>query len=176
MVLLLRGINVGGANRLAMADLRALLDDLGHPGARTLLQSGNVVVDAADPPAAVARVLEEGLAARFALDVTVVGRTAAELAAVVEADPLAPVANDPKRRLVGFLTGDPDPAALAAVDADALAPEAFAVRGREIHAWCPGGIHRSPLLKALSDRRLGVAVTWRNWSTVTRLHELAGGG
>src|SRR3954468_23642588 len=89
--LLLRGINVGRAHRIGMADLRDLLTTEGHRGVRTLLQSGTVVLDSEQPPDELARSVEQALERRFGFPVPTVVRTAEELAAVVEADPLGTV-------------------------------------------------------------------------------------
>ena len=100
-------------------------------------------------------------------------RTRAELAAVVEGDPFADVADDPKRYQVSFLSAKPRAAAVRALEQAEIEPERVAVRGREIYAWHANGIQRSPLAKLLDDKRLGVTATARNWNTVTKLLALA---
>ena len=174
LALLLRGINVGGRRRVGMAELRDLLEELGYEDVRTLLQSGNAVVGAADAPDAVVAAVEKGIRERFGLDVGVVVRTAAEIADVVAANPLGDVATDGAKQVVVFLSAEPDPEALAQIDAAALAPERFVVRGREIHAWLPGGQQRSPLMQALSRPSIapGAIATVRNWNTVTKLRDM----
>ena len=100
-------------------------------------------------------------------------RTARELAGVVERNPFAGVADDPKRYQVSFLSAKPEAAVVRALEAADVAPEQVAVSGREIYAWHPEGIQRSPLAKLLTDKKLGVTATARNWNTVTKLLELA---
>lgn len=100
-------------------------------------------------------------------------RTRDELAAVVERDPLGDVADDPKRYQVSFLSARPARAVERELAAADLAPERVVVSGREIYAWHPGGLQRSRLAALLTDRRLGVAATARNWNTVTALLALA---
>jgi uncharacterized protein (DUF1697 family) len=173
-VALLRGINVGGHNRLPMARLRELMQSLGHADIRTHLQSGNVVFSTDAAPEQAAAAIEAGIAAQLELSVRVLVRTVEELAAVVEGNPMTGVVTDPARYIVLFLSAAPDPERLRGIDASALEPERFAARGREIYVWCPGGVHASPALQALGDRRLQVTVTARNWNTVTRLLSLAG--
>jgi uncharacterized protein (DUF1697 family) len=177
LVALLRGINLASSRRIAMADLRALLAEKGFEGVRTHLQSGNVVLRSDDPPDAVARAIEEAIQERSGLDVDVIVRTADELAAVVAANPLGDVARDGAKHIVAFLSAEPDAAALRALAEEDFAPEQFEARGREIYAWCPNGLQKSPLMKALTDRgRLGdrsVTATVRNWNTVTRLAAMA---
>jgi uncharacterized protein (DUF1697 family) len=156
-----------------MADLRELLQDLGFGDVRTLLQSGNVVLTSDGPPEAVAHEIKRGIEAKLGLEVEVVVRTRDELAAVIELNPLAEVADDPKRYQVSFLSAEPDAAAIAAIASADVAPECFAHSGRELYAWHPGGIQRSRLVKLISDKHLGVTATARNWNTVTKLLTLA---
>jgi uncharacterized protein (DUF1697 family) len=172
-VALLRGINVGKHNRVGMAPLRELLERLGHEDVRTLLQSGNVVLTSDTTGTELERSLEEAIAGELGVEPRVVVRTVKELAAVLERDPLADVADDPKRYQVSFLSEKLAPAVKKELEAADVAPERVAVHGREIYAWHPGGIQRSPLVKLLTDRKLGVTATARNWNTVTKLLELA---
>lgn len=172
-IALLRGINLGPRRRLAMADLRELLIGLGYGDARTYLQSGNVVLSSDTSADRLARDLEQQIAANLAVDTQVLVRTREELAAVVERDPLAGVVVDPRRYQVSFLSAEPDPERVRALASLDVAPERFVVSGREIYAWHPDGLQRSRLAGALTDRRLGVTVSARNWSTVTKLLALA---
>ncbi|MEP6760026.1 MAG: DUF1697 domain-containing protein [Sporichthyaceae bacterium] len=175
-VALLRGINVGKNNRVPMATLRSLLEDLGYTDVRTHLNSGNAVftVSGRQQPATVAKKVEAALLDETGLTLRVVVRSQKELADVVAKNPFADVATDPARFLVAFLA-EPVPAGrLRAVDVDALAPEQFHVARRELYLWLPSGIQNSPMMKVLTDQKLGVATTARNWNTVTKLLELAG--
>ncbi len=173
-IVLLRGINVGGRNKLPMADLRAALTDAGFADVQTYVQSGNVVLSGSSAPAATARRVHDLVAETFGLDVAVVARTRAELAAVVKRNPLRAVATEPKRYQVSFLGEKLDRDTVAKIDAVTVAPEQFTVVGREIYAWHPDGVARSPLWAMLAGPKLGVPATARNWTTVTKLLELAG--
>ncbi len=173
LVLLLRGINVGRAKRIGMADLRELLTQAGYGDVRTHLQSGNVVLSGDQPAASVARDVHDRIQERFGFDVAVVARTAAELTAVVEAAPLADVASDPSRHMVAFLSAEPDAAVVRELEATDFAPEQIVAAGRELYLWCPDGLQSSALVKALTVRRMGVDVTVRNWNTVARVLTLA---
>jgi uncharacterized protein (DUF1697 family) len=104
LVTFLRGINVGGAKRVAMADLRALLEDLGYEDVATVLQSGNAVVTTGASPAAAGKAIERAIADRLGLEVAVIVRTGEELARIVAADRLGGVADDPANSLVFFMT------------------------------------------------------------------------
>jgi uncharacterized protein (DUF1697 family) len=172
-IALLRGINLGSHNRIAMGALREALAGHGYEDVRTLLQSGNVVLSSAARPDRLARELEALIAERFGLDIAVVVRTREELAAVVEHNPLAAVATDPKRHQVVFLRGKPDAEAVRAVEAADVEPERIAIAGREVHVWHANGIQRSPASKLLERTGLGAQGTARNWNTVLKLLELA---
>jgi uncharacterized protein (DUF1697 family) len=172
-ITLLRGINIGSRNRIAMPTLRAALEDAGFGDVRTYLQSGNVVLSSSARADAVARKVHRVIANEFGLDIAVVIRTRAQLAKVVELNPLANVAKNPKRYQVSFLATKPSRAVVRRVE-DAAAPkERVVVHGREIYAWHPGGAARSKLWALLAGQKLGVTATSRNWTTVTKLLELA---
>ncbi|GAB3432686.1 DUF1697 domain-containing protein [Actinophytocola sediminis] len=164
-VALLRGINLGSRRRVAMADLRTWLGELGLTDLRTHLQSGNVVFRTAERPATVYAEVTRRLAdgAGFAIDC--VFRTAEELAAVVASDPFGEVATDPSRYLVSFLDGPVRPPEF---DQDHFAPELFRVGEREVYFWVPDGVRNSKVLAAF-PARAGEVATMRNWNTVTRL-------
>jgi len=174
-IALLRGINVGGHNRVAMADLRSLLVRAGYGDVLTLGVSGNVVLSAKTGPERLGVELERHIAAGLDVRPRVVVRTREELAAVVEYDPLGELAAaEPKRYQVSFLSATPAAEAMRKLAAAEVAPERWVHREREIYAWHPVGVHNSPLAKLLTDKRLGVAVTARNWNTVTKLLAMAG--
>jgi len=171
-IVFLRGINLGSRNRISMAELRAALTDFGYEDVRTHLQSGNVLLTTAAMPAKLQRDIGREIAKRFGIDVEVVVRTRAELAAVVKRDPLGDVATNRSRYLVNFLAAKPAAAAVRELNKADVSPEQFVVSGRELYAWLPGGVQRSKL-NPLIERTLGVSATARNWNTVERLLELA---
>ncbi len=177
-VAFLRGINLGPKRRVSMQKLRATLEEAGYEDVRTLLQSGNVVLTSSAGPAALESDLTSTLRDAFGLDIAVLVRTRDELADVIARDPFGGEADDPARYQVSFLSAAPEPARVKELERAAVAPERVAVRGREVFAWHPGGVGRSELAKLITDRRLGVGVTARNWRTLTKLLELAdeGGG
>jgi uncharacterized protein (DUF1697 family) len=156
-----------------MADLRALLTDLGYDDVLTHLQSGNVVLTTAATPAKLKRELEQQLAAELDLETEVFVRTRQELADVIARNPLSAVADNPARYLVSFLAKKPPAEVAGALRGAAVAPERLAISGREIYSWHPNGIHGSKLAAMLGKRRPGFTATARNWNTVTKLLELA---
>jgi uncharacterized protein (DUF1697 family) len=170
--LLLRGINVGRAHRVGMADLRELLTAEGHGGVRTLVQSGNVVLDSDLPADELARAVEPALERRFGFPIGAVVRTREEMLAVVAKDPLRSVATDPARYVVSFFAGDVPPELEERLRALDPADDEYAVDGRELYLWCPHGQLQSPLAAALAKYRAGPVGTARNWRTVLALADL----
>jgi uncharacterized protein (DUF1697 family) len=176
-VAFLRAVNVGGRNRIAMSDLRELLESLGYGEVRTHLQSGNAVFAAAaaaagGSPEQLAREIEGALAGEVGLRVKVLVRTSAELERAIAANPLLDVAGDHARLLVTFLSHAPDREVIAELAPADFEPDVFAVGEREIYVWYPEGVRATKLSNAFWERRLGVVATGRNWRTVTRLLEL----
>jgi uncharacterized protein (DUF1697 family) len=173
-IALLRGINVRANNRIAMADLRVLLGSLGHEAVRTHILSGNAIFtsrrrSAVQLEAEIARAIH----GRLKLDIPVLVRSSDELAAIVDGNPLPEATSDGSRFFAFFLDRNPDKARIDSVDATAFEPEQFRLGDRVIYAWLKPGFQDSKLRGALSDRRLGVTATARNWNTVTKLLELA---
>src|SRR3954453_6393784 len=174
-IALLRGINVGGHNKVPMAGLRRALEDAGFADVKTYVQSGNVALSAAETsPAEVGRKVERAIEDAFGFDdVVVVVRSRDEVAALVEDDPLGDVATNPKYRIVVFLAEKFHPKRLADVKAEEFAPEAFVLRDYEIVMWAPSGQRDSKLVRTLTEKRTGVIGTARNWRTVEKLLDLA---
>jgi uncharacterized protein (DUF1697 family) len=171
-VALLRGINVGGHGKVAMAELRAGFVDMGFGDASTYIQSGNVVFSASGPATTLRSVIEKGIGTRFGLDVTVVLRTRAQLAAIIERNPLAGGGRDPAKLHVTFLVSTPTAPRRSGLDADAFLPDEFRVAGREVYVHCPEGYGRTKLNNAFFERSLGVAATTRTLRTVTTLEAM----
>jgi uncharacterized protein (DUF1697 family) len=173
-VALLRGINVGRAKRVAMADLRRLVQNLGFSDVRTLLNSGNVVFDA---PASASRKaagrIEEALVGRLKVSARVTVLTADEVATVVAGNPLLHVMTDPSRLLVAVLADPADRRLLKPLTRQDWAPESLALGARVAYLWCPDGMLAGRLAAAVG-RALADGVTSRNWATMLKLHAIAG--
>jgi uncharacterized protein (DUF1697 family) len=172
---LLRGINVGGRNRVAMAELRRVVAALGHTDVATYIQSGNVVFTSADPDAAaVAAALERAVADDLGVPAAVVVLDRAELAAVVAGNPF-PGEPDPKRLHVVFTAAGLDADAVAAVATEEERArerggrDEVRVRGRVLYLRTPDGLGRSELATRLARPAAGVRGTTRNWATVAAL-------
>lgn len=164
---LLKGVNVGKGNRVPMAELRTLLEDLGYSAVRTLLNSGNAAFTAA-PRADPAGRIRAALTARLGVDVAVIVKTEAELAAVVAECPLASWGLDPAQLLVA-LTADPEAlAGLAPLAERVVPPERFLLGRHAAYLGCTNGILAC---KAADDLlgRTGRAATTRNARTLAKL-------
>jgi uncharacterized protein (DUF1697 family) len=171
-VVLLRGVNLGSRNRIAMPELRRLLEEAGFDDVATYLQSGNVVLSSRKAAGTVARECKKLIADRLGLEIDVLARTQKEVADVVERDPLARVAKNPKRYQVTFLAAKPKGEVVRRLEEAAVGGERVVAVGREIYAWHPDGIARSKLWALIAGPTLGVGATSRNWTTVTKLLEL----
>ncbi|MFL1377976.1 MULTISPECIES: DUF1697 domain-containing protein [unclassified Nocardiopsis] len=169
-VVLLRGINVGKHNRIAMADLRGLLGDLGYRDVATHLQSGNAVATSGEEGAeAVAAAVTAGLRERFGLEIGAVVRTTEEFAAAVAANPLE--VGDHSRFLVLFCSGTLDTAALSDLDPGSYPRERLAVTATEAYTAHEEGLRFARLPDVVARHTDGF-VTGRNWRTVLKLAEM----
>ena len=171
-IALLRGINVGKARRVAMADLRALMEGLGHANVRTLLNSGNAVFDAkAGSTATHAKQLRAAILGKTGVDCEVIVKTAADLAAAIAEHPLRRHAVDDARTLVMFTQDAASLALLEPLEDGDWAPEAFAVGQHAAWLWCANGIIESRIAKA-ATKVLVARGTARNWATVEKLQAM----
>jgi uncharacterized protein (DUF1697 family) len=185
-VALLRGINVGGRNKVPMAELREVVAALGHDGVTTYIQSGNVLFTTADTDnAKLAAALESAIEARFGLWSSVVVLSRDELAGVLAANPY-PDEPDPRRVHVVFLNGEPPPDLLAVIAAAGKAAaakgsrDAVQVSGRALYLHTPDGFGRSELAQNIfrivtppsKQKKQALAATARNLATTTKLLSL----
>jgi uncharacterized protein (DUF1697 family) len=169
-VSLLRGINVGGNNRIPMAGLRRLYEGLGATDVTTHLQSGNVVFGHAMSPDRFSTKVEEAIENQLGLHIRVLGRDRPQMARIA-ADPVFPTA-DPAHYIVLFLSGTPAAAGVRSLIEAAGPDERLEAVGDELHIDYGQGVGRSKLTAPLLDRLLGVVGTGRNWRTVSRLAKL----
>ncbi|MGV9314213.1 DUF1697 domain-containing protein [Streptomyces sp. NPDC003691] len=174
---LLRGINVGGHRKVPMAELRAVLEGLGHGGVATHLQSGNAVFTSeSGDEDALARGLERAIEEHFGFTVDCLVRGADYLRAVVD-DCAFPAAQLEARQLhVTYFSEPVTEARFAGIDRDAHAPEDFRLGDRALYLYAPDGLGRSKLAEILARPAVtrGLVATTRNWNTVRKLAELTG--
>lgn len=167
---LIRGVNLGN-RRIAMQELRAIVEGLGHTDVETYLQSGNVVfAPSKKAPKDLVGSLSTAISDATGHDVPVVVRTGEELRDVVGGNPY-PV-DDPTRVVVAFLGERVDLDELGLGDLDAYRPDELTLAGREIYVSVPNGQARSKLMERLTAGRVPTTLTVRNWRTVTALAEL----
>jgi uncharacterized protein (DUF1697 family) len=172
-VALLRGVNVGGKNKLPMADLRPIFADVGCADVQTYIQSGNVVFSAAlgaemKIRSAVAKRINE----RFGLQVPVVMRTGEEFRQVATSNPFLKSGATAAFLYVAFLADAPETRCIKNLDPDRSPGDAFRVIAREIYLHLPNGVARSRLTNDYFDSKLGTISTVRNWRTVFNLAEM----
>ncbi|MFE9771840.1 DUF1697 domain-containing protein [Streptomyces sp. NPDC005931] len=174
---LLRGINVGGSKKVPMADLRALMERLGHARVRTHLQSGQAVFssDHGDEESLAAE-LAAAIERRFGFGVGVIVRDHAYLRAVVEACPFPAAELEAKQLHVTYFSAPVDADRFAEIDPATHLPEEFRLGDRALYLYAPNGLGRSKLAEQLARPRVtkGVVATTRNWNTVVKLVELTG--
>jgi uncharacterized protein (DUF1697 family) len=169
-ICLLRGVNVGGNNLLKMAELKALFDSLRLRDAKTYLQSGNAVFRSDETDRDVLkRRIEDGIRKKSGIEVKIILRTTDELRNVIAANPLSPEARNPKALLVAFLGGPIANTAKALLTSLKIASEEIHFGKQELYLYFPEGIAASKLSNALTEKKLGVNVTARNWNTVNAL-------
>lgn len=175
-IALLRGINVGGKNKIAMAELKSLFSSLGFEDVLTYIQSGNVVFRTARADVdALSAKIEREIAAVSGTKPAVVIRTPKELATVAERNPYLSRGADLSKLHVVFLDHAPAKGAGTALDPDRSPGDDFTLRGREIYLHLPNGAGRSKLTIDYFERVLGARGTQRNWNTLLKLVELSRG-
>ena len=171
-VALLRGINVGGKNRLPMADLRDIFTAAGCGAVRTYIQSGNAVFEATqDLAEAVPETVALAIGERFGYETSVIVRSGEELRRIAASNPFD-TSGDPRFLLVAFLLDTPTADSVSRLDPDRSPPDEFAVRGSNVYLRYPNGVARSKLTNEYLAGQLQTVSTMRNWRTVLRLLEM----
>jgi uncharacterized protein (DUF1697 family) len=165
-VVLLRGINVNPTTKVGMAELRDIVTGLGYSGVRTLLQSGNVILDSPKRPDVAG--LEAAIHSGTGVHSRVVVLALAEFREIVESNPLLDVSDDLSKMVITFLDGDLVPDRVERPSDAELAPERLVISRRAIYQWCPLGILKSQL-KPSWWRQFGPVATTRNVRTANRI-------
>jgi uncharacterized protein (DUF1697 family) len=167
---LLRGINVGGANKVPMRDLRTMFDALGYGNARTYLQSGNVLFERTSISSRkLIAEIEDAISKAFDLTITVLVRTQRELEGVAAANPWPTDGVKLSSLHVMFLAESASANAIKTLDFDRSPPDEFVVKGREIYLRYPNGSGRSKLTIDYFEKKLGTRATARNWNTIVKV-------
>ena len=171
---LLRAINLGAHNKVSMADLKALLAELGMKNPHSLLQSGNLIFEStARATAPLEKLFEAGAAKQLGLETDFFVRTGAEWQQAIADNPFPKEAKlDPGHTVLMCLKDAPPPAAVKALQDAIKGREVVTANGRHAYFLYPDGIGRSKLTMTLIERRLGTTGTARNWNTVRKLGAL----
>ncbi len=173
---LLRGINVGGKNKLPMKELAALFAEAGCDDVRTYIQSGNVIFSALERVSGrIPGLITAQIADRFGFKTPIILRTTAQIGNVVCNNPFLKAGIVEEGLHVLFLADPPSPRSVLDLDPARSPPDAFVVRGSEIYMQCPQGMANTKLTNAYFDSRLSTTSTGRNWRTVTTLFKLMEG-
>jgi uncharacterized protein (DUF1697 family) len=175
IISMLRGVNVGGHNKIKMDALRALYESLKLRDAQTYVQSGNVIFRTDERDISrLAKRIEDGIERKFGFRPDVILRTAAEMRAVIARKPFAKRHGiEPNKLLVTFLASDPGEEAREKVRQIKRDLEELRIDGRELYVYFPNGIGRSKLSWAALEKTLKTTGTGRNWNSVTKVLEMA---
>ena len=171
-IALLRGINVGKAKRVAMADLRGLVEALGYDDVKTILNSGNIVFSAAHDAVRAANRIEEAMVAELGVASRIIGLSSDELENVIARNPLPEAVSEPSRFLIAIVRDSSALAPLRKLEKQDWGAEVLALGKREAWMWCPEGILGGKLVESVG-RALGDTVTTRNWATLLRIRDAA---
>jgi len=177
IISMLRAVNLGAHNRIAMEALRDVYASLKLVDVRTYVQSGNVLfkTEEREIDTLVAKI-QDAVERRFKFRPDVIVRTAAELRGVVARNPFARRRGiEPSRLLVTFLGNDPGDAAREQIRKLKTDPEEVRIDGRELYTYFPNGMARPKLSWTVIERILKTSGTGRNWNSVTKMLEIAEG-
>jgi len=171
IISMLRGINVGGHNKILMNDLKDLYSSLGFQNVRTYIQSGNVVFNFPDIERSdLERMIVDAIKKRFDLDIDVINRTSEEIRSVLNNKPIS--CEDESKLYVTFLREKVEDLDLLELEKVKGTREEFHLSGSEIYLMYPDGIGRTKLNNSYIERKLKVQATTRNWRTVKKLNEM----
>jgi uncharacterized protein (DUF1697 family) len=174
LISMLRGVNLGGHNKINMEALRVLYESLKLENPRTYVQSGNVIFRTKEKnSAALAKKIQNAIEREFGCRPEVLLRTTSELREAIAASPFAGRDLEPSKTLVTFLAAEPGPEAHATLLNLKTHPEEIHLRGRELYIYFPNGVGRSKLPWSSVEKLLKTTGTARNWNSVTKMLAIA---
>jgi uncharacterized protein (DUF1697 family) len=171
-VILLRGVNVGGKNKVPMADLRTALTSQGLQNVRSYIASGNLFADSLVGSVELGAVVRTVISDSFGLDIPVLIRSHSELVSIAERNPFGHI-TDFSKLAITFLDSEPSPAEVTSLRTANAEPEEFVVDGATMYAYYPNGFGQTKHTTALIDRKLKTTSTTRNLNTLLKLIELS---
>jgi uncharacterized protein (DUF1697 family) len=171
---ILRGINVGGARKVPMTDLKVACEKSGFRNVKTYIQSGNVIFDSEETDIRILEVkIQKIITETFGFDVPVIVRTSGEWAESIANNPFWKEKDvDIDRLHLTFLKDLPDPEKLERINTFAFPPDKFQIIGKDVFIFCSAGYSDSKLTNQFFESKLGIRATTRNWKTVLKLHEM----
>jgi uncharacterized protein (DUF1697 family) len=174
-IAILRGINVSGQKKIKMADLRALLGDLGLENVQTYIQSGNIVFQHTEAPESdLEKMIEEKIQSHYNFQVPTMVRTPEAFQYVIDHNPFLKGLNkDIKRQYITFLAEKPAAERIEALKDGHYEPEEYVIDRRIIFFFSPHGYGRAKMNNNFFEKKLKVKATTRNWKTVNKLLEMA---
>ncbi len=173
---ILRGINVGGHNKIPMTGLKDLYEELNLKNIITYIQSGNVIFKFAKVPSeqGLAKKIEKKILEKYGFDVPVIIRSLNEIENTLVTNPfLKQDGIDIEKLHVTFLSDVPQKAQLEAIKKYYHSPEKFIILGKEVYVYCPNGYGNTKISNTFFENKLKVTATTRNWKTVNKLADLA---
>ncbi|HLJ42160.1 MAG TPA: DUF1697 domain-containing protein [Candidatus Acidoferrales bacterium] len=175
VISMLRGVNVGGHNKIKMYALRALYESLKFTGCRTHIQSGNVIFKTKERNLAkLSSQIQTAIERSFGFRLDVILRTSEELRDVIARNPFAKRRGiEPGKLIVAFLASAPAAQARDNILKLKTDPEELRMGDRELYIYFPNGMGRSKLAWSLIERTLKVSGTCRNWNSVTTMLAIA---
>ena len=170
---LLRGINVGGKNKIVMKELKAMYEDLGFKDVITYIQSGNVVFDSKKySPEKLSKKVSDGIKSKFGFDIPVLTLTKKDINFAFDNNPFIKRGESIEKTLVVFLEKIPPENSEEIISEVKSGNDEFKIADNLIYLFCPDGYGRSKLTHSMFESKLKVKATARNWKTVTKLVEL----
>ncbi|MDQ0058689.1 DUF1697 domain-containing protein [Paenibacillus harenae] len=177
-IALLRGINVGGNNKIKMADLRVALGDLGLNNVQTYIQSGNVLFESEEDEGVLREKIEQQIEKVFGLPIKTILRTVEDLKNIVANLPFsegqiagAEEAGEGASLYVAMLLSEPERERIDKLRAFETEDERFHIVGKDVYLLFKRSVRNSKL--SAQVEKLGVLPTTRNWNTINKLIELA---
>jgi len=171
---LLRGINVGGHNKILMKDLTEMFIKTGFEGVKTYIQSGNIIFKYdSKETSELEQTIHEAISKTFQLDVPVIIRTSEQFEALANQNPFMNNDPDPKSLHLALLQREPEKRLVDALSTYQIGNDQFKLIGQDIYLFCPDGFGKTKLSNTFWDQKLKTISTIRNWKTIQELNALA---